>query len=164
MLSAFPSFAALTTVGGIVVSNNTLLATISGFGVLATISGNVDIERNGALSSCCGLLSIADESLVPTGTLTIENNASGCNSKTEITTDCVLPEVVHDGDLAIASDGDLPGNETTLTRIKGDLTISGTITTFPNFAALEVVEGNLEIKDITTATLVDLSGYFSGFG
>ena len=40
------------------------------------------------------------------------------------------------------------------------MTIGGTITTFPDFADLEVVEGNLTISGITTATLIDLNGIF----
>ena len=74
--------------------------------------------------------------------------------------DCVITEVAHDGDLTITEDASLPGNETTLTRIKGNLAISGTITSFPDFAALKVVQGNLTIDDITTSALTDLDDIF----
>ena len=49
---------------------------------------------------------------------------------------------------------------TTLTRITGDLTIGGSITDhpFPNFAALEVVEGNLTISGLSDASLAALTG------
>ena len=56
-----------------------------------------------------------------------------------------------DGNLSITADGAAPSNVTTITRITGDLTIGGTIATFPDFAALEVVEGNLVISGITNA-------------
>ena len=46
-------------------------------------------------------------------------------------------------------------------RITGDLTIGGDITTFPDFAALEVVEGNLTISGLTDGSLVDLASIFS---
>ena len=48
----------------------------------------------------------------------------------------------------------------TLTRIRGDLTIGGDITTFPNFAALEVVEGNLTISGLTDEALSTLLAFF----
>ena len=49
------------------------------------------------------------------------------------------------GDLDIDAPADVPSNVDAITTIDGDLTIGGTITAFPNFAALEVVEGKLEI-------------------
>ena len=49
---------------------------------------------------------------------------------------------------------------TPLPPLMANLTISGTITTFPNFAALEVVQGNLEINGITTAALINLNNIF----
>ena len=63
--------------------------------------------------------------------------------------------------LTIATDTDITGAVGTLTRIRGDLTIGGDITTFPNFAALEVVEGNLTISGLTDGSLVDLASIFS---
>ena len=69
-------------------------------------------------------------------------------------------QIIHTGDLTITVDGDVPSNETTLTRITGNLTIDGTITSFPNFAALAVVEGNLTIDNITTSSLTTLTDIF----
>ena len=135
------------------ITGNTALTTISGFEALATITGDFSVRGNTQLASCCGLLPIADGSLVPSGTLTIENNALGCSSKTEITSDCPR-------DITIAENSDVPGDVATLVRLKGDLTIGKGITTFPNFAALEVVEGDLEIDGITTATLTALADIF----
>ena len=54
--------------------------------------------------------------------------------------------------LGIDAPGDVPSDVTTITRIDGNLTIGGTISSFPNFVALEVVEGNLDINGITTAS------------
>ena len=64
------------------------------------------------------------------------------------------------GDLTIGSDGEVPSNVTRITRIDGNLTIIRTITTFPNFAALEVVEGDLYINGITTTRLTALTNIF----
>ena len=154
LLTTLPTFNALTSVGrNFTITGNTALTIVSGFGVLATITGDFSVRGNTQLASCCGLLSIADGSLVPTGTTTIENNASGCNNKTEITSDCLLELIIDDPT-------DIPSNVATIQGIRGDLTIGGTITSFPDFAALEVVEGNLTIDAITTATLTDLANIF----
>ena len=48
----------------------------------------------------------------------------------------------------------------TVTRINGDLTIRAAITSFPDFAALRVVEGDLSILDITTSSLAVLDDIF----
>ena len=65
---------------------------------------------------------------------------------------CAPPTEI-DTNLAISVDGDVPENVTEVTRIEGNLTISGTIATFPDFAALTVVEGDLTIDNITTRVL-----------
>ena len=62
-------------------------------------------------------------------------------------------QTTHTGDLIIKANGDVPSNVRRITRITGFLSIRGTITTFPNFAALEVVEGNLNINGITNSLL-----------
>ena len=64
------------------------------------------------------------------------------------------------GDLDINAPGSVPSNVTTITRIDGTLTIGGMITEFPNFAALEVVEGNLFINGIANSSLTDLRDIF----
>ena len=64
------------------------------------------------------------------------------------------------GNLSISADGEKPSNVDAITTIDGNLTIGGAITTFPDFAALKVVEGNLVIDNITTATLTDLNNIF----
>ena len=58
------------------------------------------------------------------------------------------------GNLDIDAPGGVPSNVATITTISGNLTIGGTITSFPDFAALEVVEGNIEIYQ----TLTDVFG------
>ena len=148
------SFATLTSIGGdLTIASNASLRTFSGFAALTGIVGNVSVSSNGALSSCCGLLSIASGTLVPTGTTDISGNATGCASKDEIVNDCAPS-------LTITQNSDVPSNVADIKRITGNLTIGGTITTFPDFALLEVIQGNLTIDGITTAALSDLSTIF----
>ena len=153
-LPTLPTFNALTSVADISIMGNAALTSILGFGSLTTIGSNLSIQGNTSLSLCCGLLSVANGALVPTSTLTISGNASGCSSQTEITNTC-------SASLTIDDPADVTAALATLVRIKGNLTIGGTIMTFPDFAALRVVEGNLTIRGITTNTLADLNNIFA---
>ena len=153
-LPTLPTFNALTSVADISIMGNSALTSILGFGSLTTIGSNLSIQGNTSLSLCCGLLSVANGTLVPTSTLTISGNASGCSSKIEITNTCTAS-------LTIDDPADVTATLSTLVRITGDLTIGGTITTFPDFAALRVVEGNITIRGITTNTLADLNNIFA---
>ena len=64
------------------------------------------------------------------------------------------------GDLTIDADAAEPSNVAAITRIDGNLTIGGSISTFPNFAALEVVEVDIVIDGITTNALITLDDIF----
>ena len=103
------------------------------------------------------MLRIAEGTIVPGGAINIVGNAGGCNTLPEIrSSSCAYTS----GDLLISADGHVPRNVTSITRITGDLNIDGTITTFPNFAALEVVEGELSISGITSTSLTALTNIF----
>ena len=115
--------------------------------------GNITVQSNTALYSCCDLFPLFDGSATVSGSTRLSSNATGCNTIIEIANAC-------QGPFTINSDVDIPGNVADLTRIVGDLTIGGTITTFPNFAALTAVEGNLTISGITTGALTSLDGIF----
>ena len=120
------------------------------------------MTRNPLLSSCCELLRFVDGTVVPGGDTDIENNAEGCNTTGQIITDCGTgpPNPNVSSTLQISDNSDIPSNVATITRITGNLTIGGTITTFPNFDALEAVEGSLFINGITTNTLTALTDIF----
>ena len=154
-LVTLSTFGALISVGGdINIQTNAKLPVISGFGALTTLNGSLTVTGNAALSLCCGLLSIADGSLVPGGSTTdISGNATGCSSKTEITNSCSAA-------LTINVPADVTAELETLQGIRGDLTIGGTITAFPTFAALRVVEGNLTIRGLSDASLTALTDIF----
>ena len=154
-LVTLSTFGALTTVTrDINIQTNAKLPVISGFGALTTLNGSLTVTGNAALSFCCGLLSIADGSLVPGGSTTdISGNATGCSSKTEITNSCSAA-------LTINVPAHVTAELETLQGIRGDLTIGGTITAFPTFAALRVVEGNLTIRGLSEASLTALTDIF----
>ena len=165
MLTTISGFGVLQTIGqDFDINNNAQLTTLSGFDVLLNVEGNFTVRGNPALSSCCGLFRIANASASVVGTTDISGNATECNTKSQIATDCApsLPPsgVVIDTDLPIGQNTDVPFNVTSITRITGDLTISGTITAFPNFAALKVVEGDIAISVIITVALTELSDIF----
>ena len=64
------------------------------------------------------------------------------------------------GSLTINSDADVPSDVATITTIDGTLKIGGTITSFPNFAALKVVETHLQILRLSSTTLTTLTDIF----
>ena len=143
-------------IGDLVIRNNALLPTAPAFLALGSIDGTILVRDNAQLSTCCGLFPIAAGTIILGGaTPTLSGNATGCNALTEIATACV-----QQGDLSINVDGDVPALASSFRRIKGNLTIGGTITAFPDFSSLGVVEGNITINAITTATLTDLDNLF----
>ena len=70
------------------------------------------------------------------------------------------------GDLTITSDGTVPSNVDAITEITGNLTIGttrspfGTLTAFPDFAALEVITGSLVIAGNATPGVTEFTGIF----
>ena len=64
------------------------------------------------------------------------------------------------GDLTIDSDANVPSNVTEITRIDGALSISGTITSFPNFAALTVVTGFFSVNNLADGSPTTLTNIF----
>ena len=70
---------------------------------------------------------------------TISNNGVGCRSVTEITNICLYS-------IEITQDSDVPADVSALTKIRGNLIIQGNISTFPDFSALKVVEGNSQYR------------------
>ena len=160
-LTAAPALNALTTIGGnLLIANNGSLTTAPVLSGLTTLTGNFTVQDNTQLASCCDLLRVFDDVVRSGVTSLISGNAAGCEGETETRTACAPPPVILDKTVTITADGEVPDNATEVTRITGNLEISGTITSFPNFAVLEVVQGNLTIDNITTGTLTDLSGIF----
>ena len=153
VLTIFPSFPVLTNIGGdLDISTNAELVTLASFSSLAAIGGDLTLSSNTKLSSCCRLQGFVDSSHPPGGSTTINGNATGCNSPTELMNSCFADN------LAILDNDAIPDNVTTITSIAGNLTISGALSSFPSFDALNFVEGNVVIKDLTTP--VTLSGIF----
>ena len=144
------------TIEGVIISDNASLTSISGFDVLERVEGTASITFNTLLASCCGLLRLVDGTVAIAESPNISGNASGCNSDTQIMSDCNPAG----GNITINAPDDVPDDTGTFTRIMGNLTIGGTITEFPDFSLLEVVEGSLIIRGLTTGTLTILSNIF----
>ncbi len=72
-------------VGGIMISNNPQLSSLNAFGQLDRLAGSLWVSDNPLLSDCCAI-----QDLIPLveGQVTIENNASGCNTDLEILDNC----------------------------------------------------------------------------
>jgi|GEM_PF-2508867 len=86
-LNSMGRFDSLSEVpGAINIIENTNLCALTGFTALSSI-GSVNISQNEILNNCC-VLNCFDVSAVTTGSITIDNNAKGCNSLNEVETLC----------------------------------------------------------------------------
>ena len=156
-LTTLPSFSNLRIIEkGLSIAENSALTALPSFAALTRIGGGVVIFNNAQLTDCCGIRPFA-------GSAIFLSNARGCNNVNEIEINCTNPAPPGpniSATLLIDDDSDIPDNVTAITHITGDLTIGGTITTFPDFTALEVVQGDIIINGITTNTLADLTAIF----
>ena len=128
----------LDSIGGNLHILSNSIGFLSEFAELDKIGGNINISGNQSLIDCCGLLKFLDGSVSPAPSTTISNNNTGCNTPTEITNTCLFS-------VEIKADADIPADMSTLKKIVGNLSIEGSLTNFPTFPALEVVEGNIGI-------------------
>jgi len=82
----------LTTIGGqLQISGNNQLISIDGIdGINAQTIGSLEIRYNPMLSEC-DVKSVCDYLQIPGGIVNIMNNASGCNSESEVETACGTP-------------------------------------------------------------------------
>ena len=170
MLGDYPLFDNLPSIGGSLrIQNNALMSTFPSFNLLETITadfhiedmplptalpdfpsltgvgGNIVIINNAALSSCCSFLDILNNS---SSTVNIMGNASGCSSRNEVGNSCYTG-----GNLNIDNVSAVPGNIRLITRIAGNLIISGgSHRSFPDFAALRIVTGSITVQDIHTVS------------
>jgi len=78
------------------------LTSLSGLDNLATVGMGLNIYYNFALSDCCAIYSLLDNGGV-TGAVTIFFNATGCNSQSEILSECA-PTSIGGGNQAISFD------------------------------------------------------------
>ena len=158
-LTTLPNFSMLTEIkGGLSILNNAQLTTLPTFPSLTSL-GALTIQGNTALSDCCALLPFLETELPFTRTdpsNTIRNNAEGCSSELEARKSCALRKE----SLRISNDGEVPADVMYIPRIMGDLTITGSLSSFPNFASLEVVEGSITIEALSHASLTDLANIF----
>ncbi|MEZ4966828.1 MAG: T9SS type A sorting domain-containing protein [Saprospiraceae bacterium] len=89
MLSDLAAFASLTTVdGNLSIDNNPMLTDLDELTSLTTVNGTLTIASNPSLSDC-DAQGICDF-VAGQGLAVISNNASGCNSLSEVETACLL--------------------------------------------------------------------------
>ena len=145
-MSTFPSFNLLTTITtDFHIESMPLPTALPDFASLTSVGGNIVLRNNTALSACCSFLDILNN---PSGTVNITGNALGCSSRDEVSNSCYTG-----GNLNIDNASKVPGNVRLLTRISGNLIISGgSHRSFPDFAALTEVTGNITVQGIHTVS------------
>ena len=153
------TFPALTGIGGdLIVELNEQLTTLPTFPVLTSL-GALTVRGNTALSDCCAFLPLLKTTSTFTRTNssnTVFGNAKGCLSVLEARKSCA----VRNADLRISTDAEVPADVMYIPRIVGNLTITGSLSAFPNFASLEEVQGNLTIEALSDASLTALADIF----
>lgn len=89
----------LETIGGsLQIEKNESLFSIGGMTSLQQIEGDVSIVNNQGLSNCCSLKPLIDEEPIQIGgEITLEANASGCNTEAEIL-ECIIDNIEEEVD------------------------------------------------------------------
>ncbi len=102
----------VNTVGGyLIVTNNALLSDISGLESISSIAGSaitgigLNLTLNPLLSECCEIYDLLNNPTSISGTITIADNATDCNSEVEINAACA-PDPDDDGDGVTVGQGD----------------------------------------------------------
>ena len=140
----------LDSIGGnFHVLSNPALTNIPSLRALNKIEGSINISGNEKLATCCGVEKFLDGTVSPAPTSTISNNNTGCNNDTEITNTC-------SSSVNIFTDADIPADMNTRKKIVGNLLIAGSLTDFPTFPALEVVEGHININGVSQTEINNL--------
>lgn len=121
-LTDISALESLTSIGGdFLIVENPFLSNLDGLQALNSIGGDLRIVENIALADCNRLCELLNMPSGIGGTITIEDNAAGCNSEAEIPTNCadydedgVLNEddncEVHPNPDQLDTDGDGSGN------------------------------------------------------
>jgi len=160
-LANFSGLEALTSIGGdLSINNNDALTNLSGLEGLDSIAGNLSISYNDSLFNCetdviCNYLSN------PTGSVSIYNNANGCDNPAEIADSCgfTIPCLPY-GNYYFKSQVDIdhfqvdyPG----CTELNGIVSINGVnINNLNGLNEVTSIEGSLFIS--RNDTLSSLSG------
>ncbi|MEM6316244.1 MAG: LamG-like jellyroll fold domain-containing protein, partial [Bacteroidota bacterium] len=82
------SLLSLTAINGdLVIHGNSVLDNLNGLVNLTTVTGNLDVTFNPVLAACCSINDLLQNGGV-SGTISINNNLSGCNSVVDIQATC----------------------------------------------------------------------------
>ena len=140
----------LDSIGGdFHVLSNPALTNIPSLRSLNRIEGSINISGNDKLETCCGVAKFLNGTVSPAPASTISNNNTGCNTSTEVTNTCSFS-------VNIFSDANIPADMSTRKKIVGNLLITGSLTDFPTFPALEVVEGHINIFNTSQTEINNL--------
>jgi|GEM_PF-1804081 len=157
-LSAF--FNLESVAASFTLANNNQINDLNNFCSLTTV-GALNISNNENLTDCCSIQPLA-QALQSTD-ITIENNAFGCNSLTEIDADCQAQPVgtCPSGDLDLYSQAEIDQfaiDYPNCTEINGYLSISGEdIISLDALQNIETIAGDFYISG--TTLLTEINGF-----
>jgi len=152
----------VTSVGGsLSISNNDTLTSLAGLdNIDAGSIINLSIGYNTSLSTC-DVKSVCDYLVSPNGSVNIHNNATGCNSPTEVANACgnTLPCLPY-GNYYFSSQADIDNfqsNYPGCTELEGNIFISGNdITNLSGLSVVTSIGGKLSI--MSNDSLISLTG------
>ena len=174
-LTSLTGLDSLTSIGNnLLVDNNGNLPNLTGLENLVSIGNNLYVRDNSSLTDCCVIETWVENNVIA-NSYAISNNATGCDSYSEIEEACINPceddltlttqaEVdaydceVHEGNLTVSGSGITNLNGLSgLTEVQGDLQISGTeITDLTGLDNLTSFGGGMRITD--NLSLTSLTG------
>lgn len=88
LLTSLNGLEALTSVGGILRLSNNGLTSLSGLEGLTSVLGDLFIESNRTLTDCCAISDLLNTPGAIGGSITIAGNSTGCDSQSEINSNC----------------------------------------------------------------------------
>ena len=156
-LASLAELVQLISVGGTLeIYDNDVLTSLTGLdNIYAGSINNLYIYDNGSLSTC-EVQSVCDYLAIPNGTISIAQNAPGCNSPEEVEEACETLTCLPEG-ITFATQEDIdsfPVNYPTCIWIEGDVTINGDdIADLNGLDVVTAIGGNLSImnNDILTS-------------
>ncbi|MCU0370238.1 MAG: T9SS type A sorting domain-containing protein [Bacteroidales bacterium] len=162
--------------GGLYIDNNRSLANLAGLETLTLIDGNLDIQNNENLVSLAGIDNLGEGSIDnliiqnnsslskcsilglcnylsnPNGTVSVYNNAEGCNDPPQIAAGCGIPMTcLPYGNYYFFNQNDIDefqADYPDCTDLQGDVIISGIdILNLNGLSTIQSIGGNLNITE-----------------
>lgn len=125
-LTNVDGLSSLNSVGEfLTVEFNDKLTNLNGFSSLSSINGYLRIGNNSILSDCRGIYALINTPGAVQGSVSISNNASGCDSETELAISCTAPPIVLCKPVTVNAEADCRGAAEAIDFDNGSFDLDG---------------------------------------